>query len=137
MTTTPVTFYIPGNVPSSKNSKIATRHGVFISKQTREWVRKTRNWFVYYRKDFLAALEGKEKPYRIGFKFVRDSRRTFDYLNPMQTVQDMMTGGFKEKKTEETLSRTWLEDDNADIILPIPEPYEFKKNDGGVYIIVY
>ena len=129
-------FYIPGNVPSSKNGKIKTRWGLITSKITREWVKKTRNYFIHYRTDFLKALEGKEKPYRIGFRFVRDSRRQFDYANALQTVQDMMTGGFREKKTEDTACRTWLEDDNADILIPIFELYEYKKNEGGVYITV-
>lgn len=133
----PLTIYIPGNVPSSKNGKIHTKHGVFLSPSVRKYLEKAPNYFQHYKKDFLQAIEGKPLPYRIGFKFVRDSKRKFDYANAVQTIQDLMTGGFKKKKTEDTTHRTWIPDDNADILLPVFEPYEYKKNDGGVYIIVY
>lgn len=75
-------------------------------------------------------------PYRISFKFVRDSRHKFDYVNPLQTVQDMMTGGFKTSKLENVELRQWLPDDNADVILPVFEPYEYDKGSPGVYITV-
>jgi hypothetical protein len=30
----------------------------------------------------------------------------------------------------------WIEDDNADIFIPVFAPYQYKKNDGGVIIKV-
>jgi len=132
----PTTFYIPHNVPSSKNGKIKTRWGLITSEATRDWVKKTQNYFTHYRADFLKALEGKEKPYRISFRFVRATQHAFDYVNALQTIQDMMTGGFKKNKLEDTTHRKWIDDDNADVLLPVLEPYEYKKNDGGVYITI-
>lgn len=120
-----VGFYIPGNVPSSKNGKIKTRWGLISSKLTRAWIANTDAHFNAHRAKFLEALEGKEKPYRIGFAFVRNSKRKFDYVNPLQTVQDQM------------VKCGWLEDDNMEILLPVFEPYEYKKNAGGVRITVY
>lgn len=130
-------FFIPSNVPSSKNGKIKTRWGLICSKATRDWVEAVEPFFIQYKKDFLKALEGKEKPYRIGFRFVRGSRHAFDYVNPLQTVQDMMTGGFKKNKDQDTTYRQWLEDDNADVLIPVFEPYSYDKNNAGVEIIVY
>ena len=132
------TFYIPGNTPSSKNSKMITRSGcVLPSKNVRDWVEKTKGWFGYYKNDFLEAVKGKEKPYRIGFEFIRDSKRKFDYANAVQAIQDMMTGGFKKNRNEDTSWRTWIDDDNADELLPVFLPYKHKHNDGGCNIIIF
>ena len=130
------TFFIPGNVPSSKNGKQWTGRCLITSKNTQRWVKAVRPLFVAYRASFLKELEGKSMPYRISFKFVRDSRHKFDYVNPLQTVQDMMTGGFKTSKLENVEPRQWLPDDNADVILPVFEPYEYDKGSPGVYITV-
>lgn len=120
-----VGFHIPGNVPSSKNGKIKTRCGLISSKLTRDWIANTRGHFILHRAKFLEALKGKEKPYKIGFLFTRDSKRKFDYVNPLQTVQDQM------------VACGWLEDDNMEILLPVFEPYAYVKNRGGVRITVY
>lgn len=130
----PLTIYIPGNVPSSKNGKQWTGRFLVINKTVKEYVDGTKNYFQHHRASFLWAIAEREPPYRISFKFVRDSKRKFDYANALQTVQDMMTGGFKKNKFEDTSHRTWIEDDNADILIPVFEPYEYKKNQGGVYI---
>lgn len=100
------------------------------------YVDHAKNYFQHHRNDFLRAIEGKAPPYRISFKFVRDSKRKFDYANALQTIQDLMTGGFKANKHEDTSHRTWLEDDDCDTLIPVFEPYEYKKDDGGVYITV-
>ena len=63
-----------------------------------------------------------KKPYHISFKFIRKSRHKFDYVNPLQTVQDEM------------VKHGWIEDDNADELLPILEKYEYNKENPGVWI---
>jgi Holliday junction resolvase RusA-like endonuclease len=67
-------------------------------------------------------LEGKDKPYKVSFKFIRKSRHKFDYVNPLQTVLDLM------------VKYLWIEDDNADEIIPSFEPYEYNKEEPGVII---
>ena len=118
------TIYIPGNVPSSKNSKQWTGRMLISSKQVRNYISNTQDHWMLNKTTFLKMIEGKEKPYRIHFKFIRDSKRRFDYINPMQTVQDLM------------VKYQWIEDDSADHILPVIEPYGYMKNDGGVEIFL-
>lgn len=121
-------IYIPGNVPSSKNSKqiVSPRGGgrpMLIDSKTTAKYKK--NYGIFYKSErsrFLKMIEGLEPPYYIAFKFIRDSRRRFDYVNPLQTVQDLM------------VKYEWIEDDNADFIIPVLRPYSYKKNDGGVEI---
>lgn len=119
------TFFVPGKTPSSKNSRLKTRNGAFIaSKATREWQKATSTYWVAYKNAFLQQLAGLEKPYKINFKYVRGTKHVFDYVNPQQTVQDEM------------VHYGWLEDDNADILIPVFEPYEYSKTHPGVYITV-
>ncbi|WP_231102322.1 hypothetical protein [Streptobacillus moniliformis] len=49
----------------------------------------------------------KGLPLKIHFKFIGDSGRKFDYHNVVQLPCDLMT------------KHGWLEDDNADNIIPI------------------
>jgi len=63
-----------------------------------------------------------EKPYRVTFQFIRDSKRRFDYHNAIQIIMDMM------------VQYGWIDDDNADEILPVFLPYNYMKGNGGVYI---
>jgi hypothetical protein len=72
----------------------------------------------------LKLLEGKDIPYKISFKFIRNSKRKFDYINPCQTVQDLM------------VKYEYLQDDNCNYIIPYFEPYEINKDDAGVIIKV-
>ena len=58
----------------------------------------------------------------VTFKFIRNSRRKFDYVNPLQTVQDDM------------VKHGWIPDDHCDIIIPVFEAYEYDKNGSGVLI---
>jgi hypothetical protein len=128
-------IFIPGNVPSLKNSKqlvpIGKRCGKcgkgkfyrpIPSAKVREWNKITRTYFDLHRSEFLKALSGMEKPYRIKFRFVRGTRHKFDYTNALDTVQDQM------------VNCHWLEDDNCTILLPVVLPYKYSKVKPGVWI---
>lgn len=119
-----MTIFIPGNVPSSKNSRVWTGKFFIASKQTTKWRKETENDWINNKESFLKSLENKEKPYKISFKFVRESKHKFDYVNPLQTIQDEM------------VKHGWLEDDNSDEILPVFEPYSYSKDKPGVYITI-
>lgn len=121
-------FWIPGNVPSSKNSKRAFmskgKQIVISSKLTVDYEKSTMWLWKQMSDHFRVALIGKQQPYRISFKFVRDSRRKFDYINPAQTVQDLM------------VKYGWIEDDNCDILIPVFEQFEYNKDNPGVMITI-
>ena len=127
-------IFIPGNVASSKNSKQWTGKYLVWSKVAQKYRANTAWYWKIYKGEFHKMLEGKEKPYKVAFFFVRDSKRKFDFVNVVQTCQDIMC------------EYSWLEDDCIDIMLPVPVPeldpiygtrwYAVDKDKPGVYISV-
>lgn len=117
-------IFIPGNVPSSKNSRVFSiiQRRSFPSKATQKWERSTCKHWLKHRAKFLNMLDQTSPPYWISFKFVRGTKHKFDYLNPCQTVQDMM------------VRYRWLEDDNCDIMIPVFDSYTYDKGSPGVWI---
>lgn len=75
-----------------------------------------------YGKEFREITENLPKPLKISFTFIRGTKHKFDYINPLQTVQDIM------------VKYNWIEDDNADIIIPEFKPYIYDKKKSGVLI---
>lgn len=140
-------WFISGNVPSLKNSKVATSKGVFHSKTVSKYLQakgvksysagrkvvedyKTRpNLFRGEIKGFKEELQKHKKPYKIGFYFVRDTRRKFDFCNAIQIILDLLT------------AHGVIDDDNCDEVLPIPiiendSCYCVDKNNAGVKLVI-
>ena len=138
-------IFIPGNVPSSKNSRINTKHGSFASKTVKAYLnslgiqsysssKKIVKGYVNkpnviegLRESFLKQTEGKELPLEIGFHFVRDSKRKFDFHNIIQVVLDLLT------------AHDIIIDDNMDCVIPFALKIESKfysvnKEQSGVWI---
>ena len=115
-------IFIPGNVPSSKNSKQWTGKLLINSKATRNYIKATMEFYMKYRVDFQKMLKDKEKPYKLSLKFIRGTKHKFDYINPAQTVQDLM------------VKYNWIKDDNCEEIIPVFEAYEYNKEKPGVII---
>ena len=119
-----MSIFIPGNVPSSKNSKRWTGKMLINSKTTMKYISKTKGDYLINKQKFKKLIKGKSKPYKISFKFIRGTKHKFDYINPCQTVQDLM------------VKNNWLDDDNCNEIIPIFEEYEYNKEKPGVIISV-
>ena len=117
-------IFIPKNVPSSKNSKQWTGKYLIHSKTVRNYIKITKPDWIANKKKFLKLIENKQKPYNIKFTFIRDSKRKFDYINPCQTVQDLME------------QYGYIENDNCENIIPCFEKYIVDKNNAGVKIEV-
>lgn len=121
-------IFIPGSVPSSKNSKIFTRGRKLIwSKAASLYRKNSKESFILNREHFLSMLNGKEKPYIICFHFVRATKHKYDFVNVVQTIQDLM------------VEYEYIEDDNIDIMLPFPllmdnKYSSYNKENPGVYI---
>ena len=138
-------IFIPGNVPSSKNSRINTSKGSFASKTVKSYLnslgiqsysssKKIVKGYVNkpnviegLRESFLKQTEGKELPLEIGFHFVRDSKRKFDFHNIVQVVLDLLTAS------------DFIIDDNMDCVIPFALKIESKfysvnKEQSGVWI---
>ena len=117
-------IFISGNVPSSKNGKRWTGKYLIHSKTVMTYIKNSKNEYVENKEKFLNMIENKEIPYKVSFKFHRSSRRKFDYINPCQTVQDLM------------VKYGWIEDDNCLFMIPSFEEYEYNKENPGVTIKV-
>lgn len=100
--------YIPGNVPSAKNSKQKTKFGLIGSKASLRYKHDIAPIYNSKRKEFQALLLSHTAPYNVGFHFIRTTRGRFDFNNMTQMVQDMMVDAH------------WLDDDNVRNMLPFP-----------------
>lgn len=136
-------IFVPLNVPSSKNDTFVFNNRLISGNLTSNYRKKVSHILFENKEAWHEALTNMTKPYRIHFKYYRSSRRRFDYVNPQQTIQDLMTActcGIKKKLPKAHPDKRkpcgcqWLEDDNADILLPIFEPYEYRKDNPGVEI---
>lgn len=128
-------IFIPMNVPSSKNSRqivyvkdkiTGKKKPVIIpSKTHKKYYDGVEQLYAANASKFRKQIENLPKPIVVGFRFVRDSKRKFDYINPAQTVQDLM------------VKFGWIDDDNADEMIPVFLPYEHDKANPGVGITVF
>jgi Holliday junction resolvase RusA-like endonuclease len=122
-------IFIPGNVPSSKNSRQLVggdKPRSFESALCRQYRKQNSGHFFDLRKKFLQMAEGKQKPLRVEFLFARKTKQRFDHHNAVQLIFDMMT------------EYNWIIDDNADEAVAVPpvRPYFNSKDNPGVYITV-
>jgi len=115
-------WFIPGNVPSSKNGRRWTGRYFIVSKAVVNYRNKSKVDWQKHKATFIKEFSKYKLPVTISFKFIRGSRRKFDQLNPAQTVQDEM------------VKHGWITDDNADIITPAFEDYKYDKENPGVFI---
>jgi len=130
-------WWIPGNVPSKKNSRINfVKNGRQLSlpsKNHATYVRLTEKYYDIFGKEFRATVDrlGIKPPYRIQFTFVRSSKHSFDYCNACQTCEDLMKDQYSKK---ELVRKGWFEDDSAEWLIPIFEQFEYDKSNPGVRI---
>jgi Holliday junction resolvase RusA-like endonuclease len=115
-------YTIHGNTPSSKNSRVWTGRYSIASAATRKWKAATEQEFKDQAKKFRKETTGLPKPLRVEFKFYRKSKHKFDYINIAQAVQDAM------------VKFGWIDDDNADELIPVFAVYEYSKEDPKVEI---
>ena len=134
-------IFIPFNVPSLKNSKVKTSKGVFMSKTCRNYLtslnitsysasrkevvdrKSKKNLFKEAFKDWIVP----DKQVVIGFHFVRDSKRMFDFNNANQILADLL------------VAHKLIFDDNMDWFIPQAykkdgKYYSYSKESPGVFI---
>ena len=121
--------FIPFNVPSSKNSKIKSKNGIFHSKTVSKYLRNlgiqgyssSKKEVTLYKaiplifpvEELRELFKNKEQPFLLGMHFIRDSKRKADFHNLVQLPLDLLT------------SFNIIEDDNMDWLFPI----QLKKED--------
>ncbi len=136
-----VSIFIPSNIPSLKNSKIMGR---FPSKTVQRWLRlygiqhysasrKQVTFFKTIKKtyDFEEITnplrECKDYPLKMGFHFIRDSKRRWDFGNACQVLQDLL------------VAFDVIPDDDVNYILPFPleingKYWDYDKNNAGAIL---
>lgn len=119
-------IFIPGNVPSSKNSRVWTGKFFVSSKAVTKWRKETKPYWELDEEvvEFINKAHKNGLPFKLEITFVRNSKHKFDYINPCQTIMDEM------------VKYGWIEDDNADIVIPVFMPYKYDKEHPGVYLHV-
>jgi hypothetical protein len=115
-------WFIPGNVPSSKNGRRWTGKYFIASKTVMKYRKDTKSFFEKYAPEFKKELKKHTLPVKVSFTFIRGTKHKFDYINPAQTTQDDM------------VTYNWIEDDNCEFIIPVFEPYSYDKVNPGVEI---
>jgi|TARA_R110000744_G_scaffold259454_1_gene374569 hypothetical protein len=142
-------IFVPGNIPSLKNSKVKTSRGIFHSPTVSKFIRSLGiqhfnsrkkeikgykdplrpNRFEALRSKFEKMKEGKDDPIIIGYHQVRNSKRLFDFSNSVELVQDLLT------------AHDFIEDDNVQFVFPVPMtidgelPVEGKIRDKPLYSV--
>ena len=117
-------IFIPGNVPSSKNSKRWTGKMLINSKTVMKYIKESKEHYHRYKCDFIKQTENKTFPVKVSFKFIRKSKHKFDYINPAQTVQDLM------------VQHGWIDDDNCQEMKPVFLDYKYDRENPGVIISI-
>ena len=111
------TFKLIGkNVPSSKNAKQWTGKMLISNKLTQEYYKWAVPKIAELKPDLLSELEGKEKPYRFHYTFIRDSARRWDFANIVQSISDLL------------VKCNVIPDDNTKVYIPIYEGEELTRD---------
>lgn len=109
-----ITIY--GELYSSKNSKQIVKRGdkpfLIASSAYLAHKKPIQQQLVYERFKWCQEKVGAVKPIKIEFKIYRKTKRKFDYVNIIQGLLDCMT------------ECGWIDDDNADEVIPVFIPYE-------------
>jgi len=140
-------IFIPGQIPSLKNSKIKTSKGIFPSKTVMNWLRTFGiQSYSAHRKEvkFFKTIKGKydfkeicsplfeqelEYPIKLGFHFIRKTKGGWDFNNANHIITDLFT------------AFNFIPDDNVFYILPFPMEmngnyWSYDKETPGVFITV-
>lgn len=161
-------IWIPKNVPSSKNNreigyyflkphdtsswyvKIGEtfrkiRPTLRSSDRTENYVKEVVEHLIANRQKFNELVKGFDKPYIIQVHFVRDSKRSYDYINAYQILADCLSGHYWEKDKKIPLKAVqFIEDDDMANVVFIPvlenmltgKPlYSVDKDSPGVWLM--
>ena len=122
-------IFIPGNVPSSKNSKAKCSNGIFHSAAVRHYLQKigVAKYSVHKRtvenyktrpnrfeaaigpvKEELLSIGVLPVPLIVGMYFVRSTEGKFDWINIAQIICDLL------------VAHRVIPDDSMDVFVPVP-----------------
>ncbi len=119
-------IFIPGEVPSGKNSKRAVAKGVLVSSvPTLRYKKEKAADYIEKAFAFRNMSVTLGKPFTVFMKFVRATAGQWDSHNASQIVADMMQ------------EHGWIDNDDARNIVIHPTPHFLvDKDNPGVYIFL-
>lgn len=122
-------IFIPGEVPSKKNHKQirlfkGSRPKLESSNFTKRYEKETAIFFNKFMHDFRKMVAQHQYPLTVKFALLRRTKQKFDYNNILHVVLDQM------------VKYRWIDDDDADHLIPIPLQYEINQQMFGVKISV-
>lgn len=134
-------IFIPGHVPSSKNSRrnfqpkgkdgkpIYKENGKMktVSLKSEAVVKYQSQSQIYWEENFalfMKKISGLARPLHIRFHFVRKTAQRYDWINPTQTIQDIMVKfGYIEDDDTTNLKpffgHTWVDKDNPGVYIEV------------------
>jgi hypothetical protein len=133
-------IWIPGNVPSQKNSQtfgigrdhygneIIKGNGkkltrVYKSPTVVKYKKTALPDYIKRAKTFQELIKGYSPPYTVYYKLIRQTKGVFDYNNSSHVITDLMKVA------------GWIQDDSAEHIIFIPIRAGYNPNAPGVFII--
>lgn len=123
MTKTHKEYFIPGNVPSLKNSKRWTGRRLIKSKSCQEYEKL---YSSYYNTSEIKEMFSEiEYPIKLGMYFIRKSKHKFDYINAAQEPLDLL------------VKNNIIQDDNADVVIPTFLGYHYDKENPGLKLTIF
>ena len=116
-----------------KNTFFKTRPSIIAHKRVRLYKKNTFMLWKAQKEVFQFIIRNEKPPYVIGFYFIRDSARRYDYINAAQIVQDIIGTGIKNS-SKMLISEPWIEDDDTSNIIPVFLGTHKNKDNAGVII---
>jgi len=102
---------------------------IVSSKPVREYKERYAKVFMSNKPQFLKLTSKYSKPFLLGFYFIRDSKRKFDYINAKQILLDMMRD-YKYFGTDDEA------DDDTKNVIDFSLGYTIDKARPGAYIVI-
>ena len=131
----PIEFTINGNTPSKKTGQklltgfIPTKKGSKLFRRVKSPKimpgNKYKEWFEANPLVGVPCVAEADLPVFCALKFFRKSKHRFDFINVAQSVLDLL------------VDRAVIPDDNADIVTPVFNGYEYDKDNPRCDVVIY
>jgi hypothetical protein len=117
-------WFIPGNVPSLKNSKVWTGKYLVASPSVKRWQKISLEAWQAQKDSFREVTKDLPRPYFIHFTFLRKVDNYWDITAPTETIADEM------------VRHGWINDDNIYEFIPVFGKPRLERKEPGTIIKV-
>ena len=120
----PIKFTINGNTPSKKSSQVIC----FNKKTGSRFIKHNEKYTKWVEENPLVGIpcvSADDLPVYCAIKFFRKSKHKFDFINVAQSVMDLL------------VDRAVIPDDNADVVTPVFDGYEYDKDNPRCEVVIY